>query len=159
MSEQEPTDRAEDERERVNRELIELLNELRVALPAVQVLFAFLLVLPFYSRFSAITDLQKGVYFASFLCAAAASGLYVAPSAYHRLNFRRRDKERMLITSNRLAIGGTAFLALSIIGAVFLVTDVLYRAPFVGIVAAAAAAWFVWLWFGLPLVRRWSPDR
>jgi hypothetical protein len=149
----------EDERGRVNRELIELLNELRVALPAVQVLFAFLLVLPFYSRFATITDLQKGVYFASFLSAAVALGLYIAPSAYHRLNFRRRDKERLLITSNRFAIAATAFLALAIVGAVFLVTDVLYRAPFVGIVTGGTAAWFTWLWFGLPLVRRGEEQR
>ncbi len=149
----------EDEHARVDRELIELLNELKVALPAVQVLFAFLLVLPFYARFAAITGLQKGVYFTSFLCAAAASGLYVAPSAYHRLNFRRRNKERLLLTSNQFAIAGTAFLAVALSGAIFLVADVLYRGPWVGIVTGCAAAWFVWLWFGLPLLRRRSAGR
>jgi hypothetical protein len=149
----------EDEHARVDRELIELLNELRVALPAVQVLFAFLLVLPFYARFGTITGLQKGVYFVAFLCAAAASGLYVAPSAYHRLNFRRRHKERMLVTSNHMAIAGTAFLAVSLSGAIFLVADVIYRGVWVGIVGGAAAAWFAWFWFGLPLLRRRQSDR
>ena len=144
----------EDEHERVNRELIELLNELKIALPAVQVLFAFFFVLPFYARFSTITDVEKGVYFGAFLSAAAALGLFVAPSAYHRLNFRRRDKERLLITSNRMAIAAAGFLALSLTGAIFLVADVIYRGPVVGIVGGVAAAWFAWFWFGLPLVRR-----
>jgi len=149
----------EDERERVNRELIELLNELKIALPAVQVLFAFFFVLPFYARFATITSLQKAVYFGAFLSAAAALGLFVAPSAYHRLNFRRPDKERLLITSNRMAIAAAGFLALSLTGAIFLVADVIYAGPVVGIVGGIAAAWFVWFWFGLPILRRRQSDR
>ena len=149
----------EDEHERVNRELIELLNELKIALPAVQVLFAFFFVLPFYARFATITSLQKGVYFGAFLSAAAALGLFVAPSAYHRLNFRKRDKLQLLLTSNRMAIAATGFLALSLTGAIYLVADVIYRGPVVGIVAGGAAAWFVWFWFGLPLLRRRSAGR
>jgi Family of unknown function (DUF6328) len=149
----------EEERERVNRELIEFLDELKIALPAVQVLFAFFFVLPFYSRFATITRLQKDIYFAAFLSAAAALGLFVAPSAYHRLNFRRRMKERLLITSNHMAIAATVFLAMSLCGAVFLVADVIYRGPAVGIIAGAAAAWFAWFWFGLPLIRRRESGR
>jgi len=149
----------EDEHARVDRELIELLNELKIALPAVQVLFAFFFVLPFYARFATITSLQKAVYFGAFLSAAAALGLFVAPSAYHRLNFRRRDKERLLITSNRMAIAAAGFLALSLTGAIFLVADVIYAGPVVGIVGGIAAAWFVWFWFGLPLLRRRSAGR
>jgi hypothetical protein len=149
----------EDERERVNRELIELLNELKIALPAVQVLFAFFFVLPFYARFATITSLQKGVYFGAFLSAAAALGLFVAPSAYHRLNFRKRDKLQLLLTSNRMAIAATGFLALSLTGAIYLVADVIYRGAVVGIVAGGAAAWFVWFWFGLPILRRRESDR
>jgi len=83
----------------------------------------------------------------------------VAPSAYHRLNFRRRDKERLLITSNRMAIAAAGFLALSLTGAIFLVADVIYAGPVVGIVGGIAAAWFVWFWFGLPLLRRRSAGR
>ena len=149
----------EEERERVNRELIEFLDELKIALPAVQVLFAFFFVLPFYSRFATITRLQKDIYFAAFLSAAAALGLFVAPSAHHRLNFRKRDKLQLLLTSNRMAIAAAGFLALSLTGAIFLVADVIYAGPVVGIVGGIAAAWFVWFWFGLPILRRRQSDR
>jgi len=154
VSDRQPQGDPESERERVNRELLELLNELRVALPAVQVLFAFLLIVPFSQGFARVTSLQRHLYFASFLCATAASILYIAPSAYHRLTFRRTNKERFLLTSNRMAIAGTIFLALAIAGAVVLVTDVLYPAIVVGVVAAVVAASFFWFWFGLPLTRR-----
>ena len=96
----------ESKEERLDRELIELLNELRVALPGVQVLFAFLLGVPFTQRFGEVTDLQKDVYFLTFLCAAVATALLIAPSAYHRLDWRRGDKEHLLVVSNRLAIVG-----------------------------------------------------
>lgn len=140
--------------ERVNRELIELLNELRVILPGVQVLFAFLLSLPFLYRFDQLTALQRDVYFVSFICAAAATALLITPSAYHRLRFRQHDKERMLFTSSRLVIVGTVFLAISLIGAIFVVTDVLYRSTFAAVVTAVMSGWFVWFWYGLPLSRR-----
>src|SRR5881296_174363 len=110
---------AESKEERLDRELIELLNELRVALPGVQVLFAFLLTVPFSQRFQRLTGTQRSVYFASFICAALA--ILIAPSSYHRLLFRHRDKERMLFTSNRLAIAGMALAAVSVSGVVFLI--------------------------------------
>src|SRR3712207_6753340 len=97
----------EDRQARTARELIELLNELRVALPGVQVLFAFLLTVPFAQRFAQITATQKKVYFASVLCVALATAFLIAPTAYHRIQFRERDKEQMLITSNHFAIVGT----------------------------------------------------
>ena len=140
--------------ERLDQELIELLNELRVALPGVQVLFAFLLGVPFTQRFGEVTELQKDVYFLTFLCAAIATALLIAPSAYHRLEWRRGDKEHLLVVSNRLAISGTAFLALAISGAVFVVTDVLFDAPSAAVVAALTAAFFGWFWYCLPLLRR-----
>ena len=140
--------------ERVNRELIELLNELRVVLPGVQVLFAFLLSLPFLTRFDQLTTTQRDVYFVSFICAAAAIALLITPSAYHRLRFRQHDKERMLFTSNRLVIAGTVFLAISLVGAIFVVTDVLYRSTFAAVVTALMSGWFAWFWYGLPLSRR-----
>ena len=118
----------EDKEERLDRELIELLNELRVMLPGVQVLFAFLLGVPFTQRFGQTTDLQQDVYFLTFMCAAAATALLIAPSAYHRLNWRQADKEHLLVVSNRLAIAGTVFLATSIAGTVFVVTDLLFDA-------------------------------
>jgi hypothetical protein len=137
---------------------MELLNELRVALPGVQVLFAFLLVVPFSQRWSSVTDLQRNVFFASFLCTAAATAFLIAPTAYHRLRFRERDKERMLLTSNRLSIAGTLFLAIAITLVVYLITDVLFGGAWAPIVTALVALLFLWLWYGLPLSRRASDE-
>jgi high-affinity Fe2+/Pb2+ permease len=145
---------AEDRDERLDRELIEFLNELRVALPGVQVLFAFLLTLPFSNGWSRVTGLQRDVYFGCLLCTAAATTLLIAPSSYHRLRWREHDKEQMLETSNRLAIAGTAFLALAMTGAIFLVADVLFDAHWAGLVTGLAAGGFAWFWYGLPLLRR-----
>ena len=146
--------------ERLDRELIELLNELRVVLPGVQVLFAFLLAVPFSQRFEQLTAVQEDVFFAAFLCTAVATALLIAPSVYHRLRWRKRDKDQILRTSNRLAIAGTAFLAAAIVAVVYLVTDLIYGAVTSLVVTLAAAAMFGWLWYGLPLVRRWrAPSR
>ena len=144
----------ENEKERRDRELIELLNELRVALPGVQVLFAFLLAVPFTQRFGEVTQLQKSVYFASVVLTAVATALLIAPTAYHRIQWRQRDKERMLVTANRQSIAGTVFLALAMTAVVFLITDVLYGGWIVVVVTAIVAAVFAWLWYGLPLRRR-----
>ena len=141
--------------ERLDRELIELLNELRVALPGVQVLFAFLLGVPFTQRFGQVSELQKDVYFITFMCAATATALLIAPSAHHRLEWRQGDKEHLLVVSNRLAIAGTGFLALSIAGTVFVVTDVLFEVTSAAVLAAATAAVFGRLWYAMPLLRRW----
>ena len=150
---------AESKDERLDRELIELLNELRVALPGVQVLFAFLLGVPFTQRFAQVTDLQKDVYFVTFLCAAIATALLIAPSAYHRLEWRQGDKEHLLVVSNRLAIAGTAFLALSISGTVFVVTDLLFNKTSAAVVAGLTAAFFGWFWYAMPLLRRATSRR
>jgi hypothetical protein len=145
---------AEDDKDRRDRELMELLNELRVALPGVQVLFAFLLTVPFTQRFSTVTSTQKNVYFASIMCTAAATALLIAPSAYHRISFRGHDKERMLTTSNQLTIVGMAFLAAAIVLVMWVVTDVLFDGAVVGITAAGVALGFLFLWYALPLKRR-----
>jgi hypothetical protein len=145
---------AEDQQERVNRELIELLNELRVALPGVQVLFAFLLVVPFSQRFSETTDFQRDVYFFSLLCSAAAAALLIAPSSYHRIHFRQRSKEQILLTSNRLSIAGLGFLAVAMTGVVLLITDVLFGGIVTVLVTTGTAIFFGFLWYGLPLKRR-----
>src|SRR5918911_5054433 len=94
--------------ERLNRELIELLNELRVALPGVQVLFAFLLTLPFTGEFGRLSEFEQDVYFATFCSTIVATASLMTPTAYHRLRWRRRDKESMLRTSNRAAVAGLA---------------------------------------------------
>ncbi|HEY7476880.1 MAG TPA: DUF6328 family protein [Actinomycetota bacterium] len=143
----------ESPKERVDRELIELLNELRVALPGVQVLFAFLLTVPFSSRFEALTDQQRRVYFVTFLVTTAASVFLMAPTAYHRLRFRQGDKERMLRTSNRFAIVGIALLAVAIGGSVYLVADVMYGVGFAVLVGIVTFAFLVGLWFLIPLRR------
>jgi len=140
--------------EDLDRELIELLNELRVALPGVQVLFAFLLAVPFANGWTRVTDLQRDVFFVAFLATAAASILLIAPSAYHRLRWREGDKEQMLQTSNRLAIAGTIFLALGMTAVVFLISDILFRAWWAGLATGAVAGGFAWFWYGLPLSRR-----
>jgi hypothetical protein len=144
----------EDEKERVDRELIELLNELRVVLPGVQVLFAFLLTVPFSNGYSRMTDLQRNMYFVTFIATALATILLIAPSTYHRLLFRRGDKERMLYTSNRLTITGTVFLAVAMATAVFVITDVLFGAPVAALTAAVAAVTLAGFWYVLPLWRR-----
>jgi hypothetical protein len=144
----------EDQKERVNRELIELLNELRVALPGVQVLFAFLLVVPFSQRFAETTDFQRDVYFFSLLCSAAAAALLIAPSAYHRIHFRQRSKEQILSTSNRLSIAGLGFLAVAMTGVVLLITDLLFGGLVTVLVTAGTAVLFGFLWYGMPLKRR-----
>jgi hypothetical protein len=132
---------------------MELLNELRVALPGVQVLFAFLLTVPFTQRFADITSSQRNVYFAAFLSAACATAFLIAPTAYHRIRFREGDKEQMLKTANALAIVGTVFLALSIVCVVYLITDILFGGPLPALVTAVAAGLFVGLWYVLPLYR------
>jgi hypothetical protein len=144
----------ESKQERINRELIELLNELRVALPGVQVLFAFLLAVPFTQRFQQLTDGQEYAFFVSLLCTALGSILLIAPSAYHRLRFREHDKEQMLYTANRLSIAGLVFLAVAMTSAVYLITDLVFRAPLTLLVTALTGAAFAWFWYGLPLRRK-----
>ena len=144
----------ESEKERIDRELLELLNELRVALPGVQVLFAFLLVVPFQQRFATVTSFQKTVYFVTLLLAAASCAFLIAPSAHHRILFRAREKRHLLLTANRLAVAGIGFLAAAIVGVLTLITDYLYGTTTTIIVTAAAAGLFAGLWYAVPLRRR-----
>ena len=139
--------------ERINRELIELLNELRVALPGVQVLFAFLLAVPFTQRFGQVTDLQKDTFMVALLCTLAGSVFLIAPTAYHRIRFRDRDKEALLRISNVFAIVGVVFLAIAMTAVVFLVTDLLFHPIVTVVVTALTALLFALVWFVLPLVR------
>jgi hypothetical protein len=147
-----------DDKERIDRELIELLNELRVALPGVQVLFAFLLVLPFQQGFQEISDADRLVYFAALLSSAAAGGMLIAPSVYHRINFRRRNKERMLHDANVLLISGIALTGVGLGCAVYLIGDVLYGPTIALVATVAVVAVLALLWFALPLFRRREPD-
>lgn len=151
-----PSGREETEDERLDRNLGELLQELRVALPGVQVLFAFLLAVPFQQHFTSITPFEKRVYFATLLCTAISAALLISPSAYHRMTFRFQQKRQLVFLANRLAIAGLAFLALAMTGAVTLITDVLFGAVATACFGAAAAAMFAALWFALPLRRRFE---
>jgi hypothetical protein len=144
----------ENEKERIDRELQELLQELRVAIPGVQVLFAFLLTIPFAQGFTKISPGERSTYFASLLTAAAATAFLISPTSYHRLHFRSGEKERLLFSSNRLAIAGLLLLAVSIALALFVITSFLFRPASGWIVALAAGAWFGWFWYGLPLMRK-----
>lgn len=144
----------ESHEERVNRELIELLNELRVALPGVQILFAFLLAVPFTQRFDRVTDLQKDTFMAALLCSLAGTVFLIAPSAFHRIRFRDRDKEALIRIANVFAIIGLVFLALGMTAVVFLVTDLLYKGTIAALATALTALLFALVWFVLPLARK-----
>jgi ethanolamine utilization microcompartment shell protein EutS len=146
----------ESHEERVNRELIELLNELRVALPGVQVLFAFLLAVPFSQRFAETTELQRDTFMVALLSTTAGSVFLIAPSAYHRIRFRDRDKEALLLISNVFAIVGMVFLAIGMTSVVFLVTDMIFKGQVTAVVTALTAGLFALVWFVLPLARKAS---
>jgi len=144
----------ESHEERVNRELIELLNELRVALPGVQVLFAFLLAVPFSQRFGQVTDVQKDAYMTALLCTMAGSVFLMAPAAHHRIRFRDPDKESLLKLANAFAIVGTVFLAVGMTAVVFLVTDLLFKNLVTAAVTGVTGGLFAIVWFALPLLRK-----
>jgi len=145
--------REETEKERLDRNLQELLGELRVALPGVQVLFAFLLVVPFQQSFADITNFQRTTYFVTLLLATAASACLIAPTAHHRIEFRAQDKKRIVFQATRLAIAGLVLLAAAMTGAVTLITDLLYKETTVTIVAAGVGLTFAGLWFAWPVKR------
>jgi hypothetical protein len=138
-------------KERHDRELIELLNELRVALPGVQVLFAFMLTVPFANGWKNVTAFQKDVFFIAFISTAVSSALLIAPSSYHRLRWRAEDKGRIVRISNRLTIAGLAALLVSVATVVLLVADYIFSRTTAVATTAAIAAVYVSLWYGLPL--------
>lgn len=146
--------RNESELERADRNLNELLQELRVALPGVQVLFAFLLTVPFSQGFANLTSGQKDLYFGVLLCTAISTALLIAPTAHHRLLFRMQDKDHLVKISNRYAIAGIGVLAVAICGAVFLISDVLFGLTTTIVSTGIVAAVFLAVWYALPLYRR-----
>jgi hypothetical protein len=153
-------DQGESPKERVDRELIELLNGLRVALPGVQVLFAFLLTVPFAQGFGRTSDFQRLVYVVCLLCAAVATGFYIAPAAQHRVLFRSHDKERLLHRANLYAVIANAVLIIAVASAVLLVFDFLFDPGLAWTAAVVVALLLLWLWIVEPtLRRRRSPQR
>ncbi|HVT00077.1 MAG TPA: DUF6328 family protein [Solirubrobacterales bacterium] len=152
-----PSGRDETEAERLDRNLGELLQELRVALPGVQVLFAFLLAVPFQQNFSKTSAFDKRAYFATLLLTALSAALLIAPSAYHRLTFRYQQKGRLVFIANRLAIVGLAVLALAMTCAIMLITNVLFGTVATTVVTTTLVlTMFLLLWAVLPLRRRLS---
>jgi hypothetical protein len=153
-SDSDTRERRETELERVDRNLGELLAGLRGALPGVQVLFAFLLVVPFNRRFTEVTPFQEKVYFATLILTAVASALLIAPPMHHRLLFRQGQKERVVVIGNRLTIAGLLSLGLAMTGVVLLVTDFVFGTTVALIATVAVGLLFVAAWLILPLRRR-----
>jgi predicted neutral ceramidase superfamily lipid hydrolase len=154
MADDSGSTRGETRKERIDRELIELLNELRVALPGVQVLFAFLLTVPFSQRFAAASDLQRNLYFVALVTAAIASGLLIAPAAQHRILFRKQEKDQLLRRANRYAIYGVTMLVVAMTSAILLVVDFLFGLDQALPAALVVAAILTWLWVVEPLIQR-----
>lgn len=146
--------RRETRLERDDRHLSELLQELRVVLPGVQVLFAFLLAVPFTEAFGGLSEWEKRAYFVTLLSTALATALLVAPSANHRLLFQKRDKAYIVRVANRLTILGMALLAFSMSAAILLVISVVFSTTVAVVTTSCSAVVFAWLWFVVPMVRR-----
>jgi hypothetical protein len=146
----------ETEDERLQREHEQLFHELRSIIPGVEVLFAFMLTVAFTERFERLTDVQRSVYYATFLCAGVAILLLLAPASFHRVRFRQDDKEVMLRLANVEAIAALVLISIAVAGTVFLITDLMFSST-----AATIVSTLVWvatgaIWWGVPLTREAS---
>ncbi len=146
-------DRHETQLERLDRNLQEMTGELRVVVTGVQVLFAFLLIVPFDSGFAHVGSFERTVYFVTLIFAALAAVCTIAPSAEHRFLFRHDDKQHLVFSSNRVVIAGLAFLALAMCGCLLLVTTKLFGLTAGVLTAIIGALPFAVLWFALPIRR------
>lgn len=151
MDEHSEAETSQSPQEHSSQRLNEFMQELRVVLPGVQVLFAFLLTVPFSQRFHDLTQLQEYMFFASLLCTTAATLLLIAPSAHHRLLWHHSGREPNLRMENKLTIAGLIFLGPAMSGAIFVVTDMAFNLLVASIVTVVIIASFVWLWFVVPL--------
>ena len=143
---------AEDPKERVDRELMELLNELRVVLPGVQVLFAFLLTIPFTQRFSALGATDRRVYFGAVIATTISTALLIAPSAHHRMRFREGSKDQILKVANVLSLLGMLFLSVAIAAAIYVIAHSLYESGVAALVAGLVGGATILLWFAAPFL-------
>ena len=148
----------ESNKERLDRELMELLQELRVVIPGVQVLLAFLLTAPFQQRFAQLPGSMRNAFFASIACATMATAFLIAPSAHHRLRWRAGEKERLVRVGNQMAIIGTVFLAAAIVLALYVVTDVLFTTNLAVMTAIASLVVFATLWYVVPWLGRFNSN-
>jgi Family of unknown function (DUF6328) len=144
--------RSEEERQR-DRQMLELLNELRVALPGVQILFAFLLTVPFTQGFTRVTDFQRDLFFATLISTGISAVCLIAPTATHRLRFHQSDRAYVIESSHKLTIAGLVFLAIAMMGAILLITDFIYDGTVVWLGPSLVTALLVVLWFARPLTR------
>jgi hypothetical protein len=142
------------EEEKRDRQMLELLNELRVALPGVQILFAFLLTVPFAQGFQHVTSTQRTLYYLTLLATAVSTICLIAPSATHRLRFHQRDRAFVIESANKYLITGLVFLGVAIVLAVALITDFLYDHWITWAAPLAIALLVAGFWFVRPLLRR-----
>ena len=149
----------ESPKERVDRELGELLEETRVALPGVEILFGFLILLPFSQGFEEISGLERALYLASLVATSAALTLLVATTNQHRLRFRTVDKEQLLFLANRFLIGASVLMAVALAFAVYLAVEAVLGGTIAALIAAVNAGWVAWFWFGFPLWLRMRERR
>jgi uncharacterized protein DUF6328 len=147
--------RDETEAERLDRNTSELLQELRVSQTGVQILFAFLLALPFAQRFGEVTRFERDVYFASLLLSGASAAFFIAPVSAHRLLFRRQEKAHVVASSNWMALAGLSCLAVAIVGVILLIADFLFGTAVAAITSSLALLMFLVLWYLLPLSWLW----
>lgn len=153
-SEEAEQQRGESEPERLDRNTVELLNELRIAGTGIQVMFAFLLVVPFNTGWKQVDSFERTVYFVTLLVVAMAAFLLMAPPIHHRLLFRHGEKPFLIRVGNYMAIGGMMCLGLGFVGILVLISDVAVGGAAPAIVGILAAAMLSGLWFGVPLLRR-----
>jgi hypothetical protein len=140
--------------EKRDRQMLELLNELRVALPGVQILFAFLLTVPFSQGFQRVTPTQRTLFYATLLATVASTICLIAPSATHRLRFHKGDRSFIIESANKYLIAGLAFLGIAIVLAVTMITDFLYDSWIIWAVPSLIAGAVIAVWFVRPLLRR-----
>lgn len=146
--------RRETDLERLDRNLVELLQEVRVAQTGVQVLFGFLLAVAFTQRFHTISSFQKADYFATLVATGAAAILMIAPTSYHRILYRLGDKEHIVMVANRFTMVGLAAVAFAIVGVVTLISDLLFSPPVTAVMAVLTAVGCATTWFLMPFARR-----
>jgi O-antigen/teichoic acid export membrane protein len=147
-------DRHESEMERLDRNTTELLNELRVAAVGIQVLFAFLLIVPFNTGWKKVNSFDRYDYFVTLLCIATSATLLVAPSIHHRLLFRRRQKAYLVRMGTRLTIVAMVFLTIGFTGILVLLSDIVFSGVTAAVVGVCTGVLVSTVWFGIPLARR-----
>ena len=136
-----------------DRQVMEVLQELRVAITGGQILFGFLLTVPFAQGWKETSDLQRTLYLVTLLAIAAATGCFIAPTAAHRIRFHQRDRSFLVSYANGVAIAGLCFLTIAMVSAVLLVTDFVFSRTTAVVAAGSVAVVLLALWFAVPLAR------